>query len=338
LAACVAEEAPESAPATFDVAPATFTIGVLADPPEEVIGEIADLTVDRSGRIYLLDSHYARVSIFDPDGALSAQGGRPGDGPGEFKPVGLTSIAVDTFGVMHVLDAGNLRIIRLRRNEAGLVTESSLRLESPASDLCLLRGRTFVLANPLLVSEGNLVHEISSDGEVSQSFAPRVHPEGELAVTMAGRTDYLNYGSIVCDGATGFVIVAHRDFPYVRGFSMDGRERWTVSLRGFEPALIERISSGPGAGRCCRVRPPASGRSHTTMSAVSDGAGRLILSVAEYRPGGTPVLSYEARVLDSRTGEELEARRIDGEVLAVRDRRVFVVLRNPFPHITARNF
>ena len=61
------------------------------------------ITVDREGRLYVVDMGNFRIQVFDPSGELLSFFGEPGDRPGAFaRPRG---IAVDSEGHIYVCDA-----------------------------------------------------------------------------------------------------------------------------------------------------------------------------------------------------------------------------------------
>ena len=69
----------------------TIGDGLLATPN--------DLTFDRDGKLYVVDSHSAKVWIFNPDGSLSGSFGSLGSGPGQFMFPKAIAIAYRTVGV-----------------------------------------------------------------------------------------------------------------------------------------------------------------------------------------------------------------------------------------------
>ena len=66
------------------------------------------IAVDVRGRVFVTDSGYCRVQVFDADGKFLDKWGTPGDGPGQFRrPWG---IALDGAGQVYVTDHANSRI------------------------------------------------------------------------------------------------------------------------------------------------------------------------------------------------------------------------------------
>ncbi len=77
--------------------------------PEWSAGKPTGIGCGPDGRVYLADTHYARVMVFEPDGRPVAQFGSRGTGPGQF--VMPTDVAVDAQGFVYVGDyGGNDRI------------------------------------------------------------------------------------------------------------------------------------------------------------------------------------------------------------------------------------
>lgn len=62
-----------------------WTVGGDTEDEDEFFGVIADIEIDNSGNVYLLDSQLAEVKIYTKDGELIRSIGRQGEGPGEFR-------------------------------------------------------------------------------------------------------------------------------------------------------------------------------------------------------------------------------------------------------------
>lgn len=59
----------------------------------ETFGEIAGLSFDAAGNLFILDRQASRVTVVDPSGSFLRAIGQPGDGPGEFRmPVAFTAM------------------------------------------------------------------------------------------------------------------------------------------------------------------------------------------------------------------------------------------------------
>jgi hypothetical protein len=70
-------------------------------------GEVADLTLDPLGRVWVLEGQAKELRVFDPAGRHLRSVGRAGGGPGELRnPIGL---AWDGAGRLWVADPGNQR-------------------------------------------------------------------------------------------------------------------------------------------------------------------------------------------------------------------------------------
>ncbi len=83
--------------------------------PEWVNGKPTGLFVDKTDRIWVADTHYARVMVFDRDGKELFRFGRHGEGHGEF--TFPTAVTLDREGVVYVGEyGGNDRISRFSQD------------------------------------------------------------------------------------------------------------------------------------------------------------------------------------------------------------------------------
>ncbi len=79
--------------------------------PETSKGKPVGLTVHEDGRIFVADTHYHRILIFNPEGELVGQFGTNGNGDGEFQLP--TDVAIDDDGFIYVSEYnGNDRITK----------------------------------------------------------------------------------------------------------------------------------------------------------------------------------------------------------------------------------
>lgn len=77
-------------------------IGLIEGDENYIFGLIADIEVDASGNIYVLDSKMNNVAKYDRDGRFVLRFGRRGVGPGELE--NPRAIALDSSNRIYVLD------------------------------------------------------------------------------------------------------------------------------------------------------------------------------------------------------------------------------------------
>lgn len=91
---------------------------VLISTADGIIGQIADLVVDRSGAVYAVDRQASEVHIVDTSGGIRSIG-RQGTGPGEFSRPQTLARRGDT---LFVVDGGNGRLQGLSLSGTPLFT------------------------------------------------------------------------------------------------------------------------------------------------------------------------------------------------------------------------
>ncbi|MFQ5703307.1 MAG: 6-bladed beta-propeller [Gemmatimonadales bacterium] len=99
-------------------------IGTREGKGPQVFGDIADIDVDRIGRVYVLDRQAQEVRVFGSDGRYVRTIGRLGRGPGELSAA--TGMAFDPLGRLWVLNQGNLRYSVF--DTSGIVLQEPSRL------------------------------------------------------------------------------------------------------------------------------------------------------------------------------------------------------------------
>ncbi len=81
--------------------------GQPGEPAPDEFGQVASVTPDRSGNLWVADALNSEIRVFDPEGGFLQRVGRDGQGPGEF--VSIYSIAWVGRHLL-VLDFGNGRV------------------------------------------------------------------------------------------------------------------------------------------------------------------------------------------------------------------------------------
>lgn len=167
--------------------------------PEWKAGKPTGVTVDAQGRLFIADTHYFRVMIYDRDGALLGQFGSRGDGPGQFALP--TCVAIDRDGFLYVAEyGGNDRISRFTPDlrfvtafggpdagEASLLRPQSMDFDAEqtlwVADACHHRLCRFSRDGTLLSVVGR---PGSGPGELRYPYGVRVGPDGDLLVAEFG--------------------------------------------------------------------------------------------------------------------------------------------------------
>ncbi|MEP6832225.1 MAG: 6-bladed beta-propeller [Gemmatimonas sp.] len=120
------------------------TIGTLEGPPEYAFGQLGEIAVDKTGRLYTYDEKDHQLRVYDAAGKFVAKIGRRGSGPGEYQGVVGIAIVADSFVAVH--DPGNARITLFEPSGKLYRTISELRATSwgGASFFADNAGRVFV--------------------------------------------------------------------------------------------------------------------------------------------------------------------------------------------------
>lgn len=147
--------------------------------PETRKGKPVGLTVHPDGRIFVADTHYHRVSIFDRDGKWVGEFGSEGTGDGEFQLP--TDVAVDSAGFIYVSEyQGNDRITKwspdLKFVKAlGELPIEGKRLSRPAG-IDIDSEQTLWIADAC----NHRIVRLSLDGEVLATFGEFGDGPGQL--------------------------------------------------------------------------------------------------------------------------------------------------------------
>lgn len=141
-----------------------LSLGVMEGDERQAFCGVRDVEVDSLGNIFILDAGNFRIVKFSPDGDFLWQGGKKGDGPGEFKdPIDLALGKGDYF----VLDRGNGRIDRFAADGEYL---SSIKLRKNITAI------SYVPSGKLLATEnipgivGSRAHIMDLDGELLLTY------------------------------------------------------------------------------------------------------------------------------------------------------------------------
>lgn len=251
-------------------------------------GRIADVAIDRKGRILVLDEQDKSISRWTFEGRAEGRFGRTGGGPLEFQSPAFLAIGGDD--TLIVAD----RMTGIRRF-AWTSTPVSLATWTPGKsyrDLC---------AGPL----GVVGRRPEDDGTVAQIFGPdgeRVRGIGARYISdNAFTARLLSEGRLGCL-PNGSVVGTNIILPYVWIWDRAGQTLATVELVSFTPMTVTDVDNGlrystPEGGYDAVRRIVPIGPDHFLVQLFYQDAAS-IRERAEYREVRTYLLS-------SRTGRGL---------------------------------
>lgn len=188
--------------------------------PECTAGRPCGLAAAADGRIFTADTHYARITVFSPEGRELKRFGAYGDGPGQFHLP--TDVAIDKDGFIYVSEyGGNDRIQKFDAQwnyvaSFGGVDSGEARLQRPQTLLIDVDGTIWVADS----CNHRIVH-FTRDGKLLGHFGSLGAAPGELRFPYG--IDRLSDGTLV---------VAEYGNNRVQRFSPSGKSLGTWGIAG----------------------------------------------------------------------------------------------------------
>lgn len=181
--------------------------------PEWENGKPTGVYVDEKNRVWVADTHYYRIIVFDRDGKELFRFGSRGNGPGEF--IFPTAIARDVDGNVYISEyGGNDRINKFTPDLKYI--RSFANKESGAGWTDRPQSMLFDDAGVLWVADscGHRICRYSRDGKFL----------GALTPTRDGKEDPLNYPFGLTFDHDGNLLIADRGHSRIVRMAKDGRE------------------------------------------------------------------------------------------------------------------
>lgn len=191
--------------------------------PQTEHGKPVGLAVHPDGRIFIADTHYHRVMIYDRDGRLLGQFGEEGDGPGQFQLP--TDIAFDAEGFVYVSEyQGNDRITRWSPSleyvlEMGREPINGVALRRPAG-IDVDRGGTLWVADAC----NHRVVGFSREGEVLKVFGEFGKAAGKLDYPYDLHVSPDDATLMVCEYGSNRLQWFRKDGTFVKIWGASGRQ------------------------------------------------------------------------------------------------------------------
>ena len=276
------------APVPFFTPDPSVEIGRDDGADHELIGDIGDVAVDRNGLLFLLDSEFNVIRVYDYDGRYVTSFGRPGEGPGELRHIRAIDVSDD--GNTAVVVGGSRFVVVFRRNEADSTfayAQSFTQAGTGYGDsVCLMNGHIYVLGySP---EHDGVVFKYTLNGDLVSSFGKLYADDDEFVVSSLSQR-----GIIACSKKHGVIGWVRRFVPVFTGLSENGAVLWQILFASFEPSLVEeRIGSVGRTGLMYTI--PEDGQSVFTHILVGSTGAFYVSYDTEQAEG--PALNHTFRV------------------------------------------
>ena len=218
-----------------------LTIGVAEGSAHEMFGFIEDVVIDYGGHIFILDSQYNEVRVFDYDGSFISTIGAPGQGPGEF--LAARNALISSQGNIVAVMSGPKVELFDRQGPTSFTYRSTFSREGylgPGG--CAMNDHLYLLA--VIPNRDGMIHKHTFDGEMTQSFGAPYNSDNDQVVRHMSTRARLACGEKY--DIVGFLM----DFsPVLTGFREDGGVAWHVSFEGFLASAVWERRTPEGRNR-----------------------------------------------------------------------------------------
>lgn len=232
-----------------------------------------DITVDKAGNIYVLDSANNRIQKFGPDGKFLATMGRRGQGPGEF--YNPDSFDFDAKGTLWVMDGYQNRIQTFTPEGKG--DKNIPLLDRMLRRLRLLKSGQIAVQAPLLYTSFNdkakpfkLLRILGPDGKTVRECVDPFDFE-EAATNVMANSIYYDV-----DGDDS-IVAAFRAQNKIEKYGPDGKLLWRADRPlNYDMEIKSKgkmETSGTGNMRGITIRPPE--MNTCSLGIAADDKGRF---------------------------------------------------------------
>jgi hypothetical protein len=206
-----------------------LAIGVESGDENLMFSSVADIGLDASGNIFILDWEGGRVQVFDPQGKfLRSIVGKRGQGPEEIAVLG--GVAVSPSGMIAVLDRGGSKVL-LFGPEGGFLR--FFKLDFQATHLGCLEGDRIVV---LGLDNEKILHLFDKNGKRLSSFGDPFEVPSQFSrykdmpmMRCPMRFSCSPQGDIFLFNPHKFEICVYRDFRLLK--KLTGKSELYVPLR-----------------------------------------------------------------------------------------------------------
>ena len=214
-------------------------IGVNEGPPHAMFGHIADVALDSFNNVYILDSEYNTVRVYDIGGTYLSSFGRAGNGPGElYEP---ESISLIDNGNRAVITTGRVTIFS-RTSPSTFEFDRTFNVPYPAfweGGSCSMNGHVYTL--DYSPEAQGVIHKYSLDGAYITSFGNEYISSVPFVTSQLSDRGYL-----ACSAKSDVIAWIRRYLPFIHGYSSDGGHLWTFRIQDYLSPGVEQARTEDG--------------------------------------------------------------------------------------------
>ena len=218
-------------------------IGVDEGPKHAMLGVIESVSMDANRNIFILDSEYSTVRIYNEGGDYVGSFGSEGDGPGEFWYP--ESIDLSEGDSLAVIVGSEPRITMYRRSDSPdsleyVFENSFLQVDGVISRAgCAMNGHVYVLAYSS--EQDGVIFKYDLTGRLITSFGDKYRdPEPHVVRTLSVR------GFLACSDKHDTVAWVRRYVPIVHVYTGNGDPLVRYKLPDFAPYAVTQRRTEDG--------------------------------------------------------------------------------------------
>jgi hypothetical protein len=308
-----------------------MTIGAPEGDKGEMIGEAADVAIGENGQMYVLDSRYNEVKMYDAEGRFEEAFGEPGRGPEEF--MAPRHLELDVEGRLVVAD----RMAPFKVFEpkgTSYEYRSSISITTTPEGLCVMNGLIYWQGSELeeKSEESGTIRAVSEGGELVDTFGSHYKSDNALLRSQ------LSAGTVTCSADAQTVVMGFNLLPMLYGYSAEGDAKWVSKFSDFKQGEVREVERGGRRGVANDPTPTSTGgESDVLWSLARAPNGHVVAQLARRDEASIQARQDYAKlhtyVIDGRTGEGVYVGDLFPKIYQVTGRRVYAGRNNPFPQI-----
>ncbi len=308
-------------------AEAILRIGTATGERSEVIGKVQDIVGGTDGYIYVLDSRYNEIKVYDPNGRFVRAVGKPGRGPSEFMyPKKMTQTGTGALVVAGRESSAEIfEVVQTRPSQVPSLKHAGLlTLGGIPEGMCAL-GDTLYFRG---AAPTGIIHAYSEKTGHLQTFG-KLYQSGSPFVQ-----SQLSDGPIACQVDAQTLVTMFDWLPVVYAYAPTGKLKWKSMLSGFQPMKVVSTVNNKG-------RPSISygikGVTDVVKTLTAAPGGYVVIQIARRTPRSRQLNKKYAvlhtYLIDAATGEGVYVGDGLPPIYDITTAHIYAGVNRPFPQV-----